>query len=158
VEKDYFLALANKNEIARLAKLLIERLFKEKCALTEEMQGEDVNVVAEYSDMKSQTDLESVLAKAVLISTAKQKKKSGQADKIFSLLKKEVSLYKAICTLTPNLKMFLGELTTIRPTSTQNERHFSTPRIFVTKQRSRLSDRAINASLVLKFNFENNNI
>jgi hypothetical protein len=38
VEKDEFFALANKNEIARLAKSLMGKLFKEKCALTEEMQ------------------------------------------------------------------------------------------------------------------------
>jgi hypothetical protein len=51
--------------------------------------------------MKSETDLKSELAKAISISTAKPK--SGQADKIFSSLKKEMSLYEATCTLTPNL-------------------------------------------------------
>jgi hypothetical protein len=53
VEKDGIFALANNNEIARLAKSLIERLYKGKRALTEEMQREEnVNVVVEYSDMK----------------------------------------------------------------------------------------------------------
>jgi hypothetical protein len=104
---------------------------------------EDVNVVVEYSDMKSETDLKSELAKAISTSTAKPK--SGQADKIFSSLKKEISLYEATCILTPNLKLLLDVLLTIRPTSTQNERKFSTSGIFVTKQRSRLSDTAINA-------------
>jgi hypothetical protein len=64
--------LANKNEIAQLAKSLLERLFAGKCALTEETQR-DVNVVVEYSDMKPETDLKSELAKAVSISINKTK-------------------------------------------------------------------------------------
>lgn len=44
----------------------------------------DVNVV-EYTDMKSDTDLKSEFAKVIPISTVKPK--SGQADKMFSLLK-----------------------------------------------------------------------
>jgi hypothetical protein len=78
----FFLSLANKNEIARLAKLLMERLFKGKDALTEE----SVDVVVEYSDMNSETVLKSELAKAISISTSKSK--SGQANRIFSSLKK----------------------------------------------------------------------
>jgi hypothetical protein len=38
VVKDDRFALANKNEIVRLANLLIKWVFKGKCALTEEMQ------------------------------------------------------------------------------------------------------------------------
>jgi hypothetical protein len=46
VERDDFFAFGNKNEIARSAKSLSERLFKVKCALTEEMHRErDVNVL-----------------------------------------------------------------------------------------------------------------
>jgi hypothetical protein len=42
---------------------------------------EDVNVVVECSDMKSETDLKSESAKAMSISTGTPK--SGQADKNF---------------------------------------------------------------------------
>jgi hypothetical protein len=43
----------------------MEILFKGKCPLTEEMQREEgVDVVVEYSDMKSETDLKSELATA----------------------------------------------------------------------------------------------
>jgi hypothetical protein len=52
----------------------MEKLFKGKCALTEEMKGEDdVNVAVEYSDMNSETDLKSELAKAISMSTAEPK-------------------------------------------------------------------------------------
>jgi hypothetical protein len=48
--------------------------------------------------MKSETDLKPELAKAVRILTAKPK--PGQADKMFSTLKMEMSLYEATCTVT----------------------------------------------------------
>jgi hypothetical protein len=108
----------------------------------------------EYADLQSETGRKSELAKAISISTAKPK--SREADKIFSSLKKEMSLYEITCTLTPNLKMLLDALITIRPTSAQSERNISTSGIFVSKQRSRLSDRAINALYVLKYHFNNN--
>jgi hypothetical protein len=43
------------------------KLFKRR------QRGEDVNVVVEYFDMKSETDLKYELAKAIRISTAKPK-------------------------------------------------------------------------------------
>lgn len=51
------------------------------------------------------------------------KQKLRQADKIFSLLKKEMNLLKGTCSLTPNLKMFSTHLQpTISTTSTQDKR------------------------------------
>jgi hypothetical protein len=47
------------------------------------------------------------------------------SEGIFSSLKKGMSSYEATRTLTPNLNMLLDALLTIRPTSTQNEIHFS---------------------------------
>jgi hypothetical protein len=75
----------------------MERHFKGKCALTEEMRREGEDIVVKYSDMKPETDLKSELVKAISISKAKPK--SGQANEIFSSSKKEMSLYEATCTL-----------------------------------------------------------
>ena len=131
----------------------MERLFK-GTFITEEVQKEEkLDVLTECSNIKSESDLKSELAKAISISISKPS--SMQADKIFASLRKEMSLYEATHSLTPNLKMLLDALIKIRPTSTQNERNFSTSGIFVTKQRSRLSDRAINALCFLKFHFKN---
>jgi hypothetical protein len=80
-----------------------------------------------------------------------------QAQKIFSSLQKEVSLYKAACTLPPNLKMLMDALLKFRPKSTQNERKFSTSGTFVTKHRSSPSDGAINDLCVSKFYVKNEN-
>jgi hypothetical protein len=52
VENDDFFALADKNEMARLTKSLMERIFKGKCSLREEMQREGhLNVAVEYTDV-----------------------------------------------------------------------------------------------------------
>lgn len=59
VERGDILGSAKKSERVRLAKSLTERFVEGKCALTEEMQREDVNVIVEYCDMKSETDLKS---------------------------------------------------------------------------------------------------
>jgi hypothetical protein len=50
------------------------------------MKREDVNFVVEYSDMKSESGLKPELAKAISVSNAKLK--PGQADQIFSSLKR----------------------------------------------------------------------
>jgi hypothetical protein len=63
-------------------------------------------------------------------------------------------VYEATCTLTTNLKMLSGALLTVRPTSTQKERHFFIRQEYVTKQSSRLLYRAVNAFCVLKFHFK----
>ncbi|KAF6321781.1 S1 RNA binding domain 1 [Rhinolophus ferrumequinum] len=151
-EEDEFFALSSKNEIARLAKSLMGRLFKG--TFTAEVPREEIkDVHTESSDIKSESDLKCELTKAISISTSKSS--PMHADKIFASLRKEMSLYEATHSLTPNLKMLLDALITIRPTSTDNERNFSTSSIFVTNQRSRLSDRAINALCFLKFHFKN---
>lgn len=72
-------------------------------------------------------------------------------------LTKEINLYEINGQLFPNLKKIKEGLLTIRPTSTQNERNFSTAVNLVTKKRTRLSDRAIDALCFLKYYFSNKN-
>ena len=113
----------------------MERHFKGTFIIEEVQKEEKLDVLTECSNIKSESDLKSELVKAISISISKPS--SMQADKIFASLRKEMSLYEATHSLTPNLKMLLDALITIRPTSTQNERNFSTSGVFVTKQRSR---------------------
>lgn len=54
--------------------------------------------------MRSETDLNSKLAKAVSISIARPK--SGNADKIFSSSKREKSFYKSTCNLNRLVEVF----------------------------------------------------
>lgn len=66
----------------------------------EEIQRQNVSVIVEYSNVKS-VDLKSELGQTVSILAAKPK--SRQADEVFSSLEKEMSLYEAVRSLTPNL-------------------------------------------------------
>ncbi|XP_074174497.1 uncharacterized protein LOC109443974 isoform X2 [Rhinolophus sinicus] len=153
MEKDEFFALSSKNEIARLAKSLMERLFKGTFTAEEVPREEIKEVLTVSSDIKAESDLKCELTKAISILTSKPSPMHG--DKTFASLRKEMSLYEATHSLTPNLKTLLDALIIIRPTSTEKERNFSTSSIFVTKRTSRLSDRAINALCFLKFHFKN---
>lgn len=50
----------------------------------------------------------------------------------------------------PNLKLLRGALSTIKPTSTQNEGNFSNANDFVSTKRSRLSSESLYALCFLK--------
>lgn len=58
----------------------------------------------EHSEMRSETDLKSKLAKTLPIATVRPK--SGLADKIFLSLKKEKSFYEVTCNVTPTWRCF----------------------------------------------------
>lgn len=60
--KGHVFALANKNEIARLEKSLMESFFKGKCALRKKYLR---NNLMEYADMRLPIDLKSEIANAI---------------------------------------------------------------------------------------------
>ena len=72
--------------------------------------------------MKSEIDLNSELAKAVL--TSMTKPKSEQREKRFSLLQKEINFYERIYTTMSNLKILLEPLLKIQSRKMQNETCF----------------------------------
>lgn len=116
-----------------------------------EMQRDEDVSVANCLSREPESDLKSELT--ISIPTAEPK--LGQADKMSSSLKKEMSFCEGTCR--PKLKMLVDALSTIWPGSLQNERKVFTSGIFVMKQLSRLSDRAINALYILNFHFKSSN-
>ena len=70
-------------------------------------------------------------------------------------ISKEINLFEITGQITPLLKRLQNALLTIRPTSTQNERNFSTASNIVSKKRTRLSDHSIDTLCFLKFYFQN---
>lgn len=64
-------------------------------------------------------------------------------------------MYKTTGKRTPNLQAIYKGMLTVKPTSTENERVFSTGNI-VSKIRNRLSDETINAFVFLNAYFNNN--
>lgn len=72
----------------------------------------------------------------------------------FQLVKNEMNLFEGSGKLTDNLQKLQSALSTIQPTSTQNERNFSIFGHFVSKRRTRLSDKSIDCLCVLKSHFK----
>lgn len=80
---------------------VICKYFHRRNAKTGEVNGVD------YSDTKSETDLKPEFAKVIPISTLKPNRYKG------------MSLYEAMCTLMPTLKMLLEAFLVIQLTSVQ---------------------------------------
>ena len=72
----------------------------------------------------------------------------------FKWLKSEFTLYKNTGQRTENLQKLYNALLSIKPTSTDVERAFSICTNFCTKIRSRLSDDALKALVILKFYYK----
>jgi hypothetical protein len=84
---------------------------------------------------------------------SESREKSGKSV----IFLRELKLKARATNADTRSRMFLDALLTIRLTSKQNERNVSTSGIFVTKRRSRRSDRATNALCVLRFRLKNDN-
>lgn len=69
----------------------------------------------------------------------------------FKVLKSEFVLYKNTNQRTSNLQKLYDALLTIKPTSTDVERVFSSATFYCTKIRSNLADVSLNALVFLKF-------
>ena len=72
----------------------------------------------------------------------------------FQLVKNEMNLFEGSGKLTDNLQKLQSVLSTIKPTRTQNGRNFSIFGHFVSKRRTRLSDKSIDCLCVLKSHFK----
>lgn len=81
-----------------------------------------------------------------------QKRKHNDENKS-ELLGKELRVFEATGERTQNLNIIYNALMSIPPTSVESERVFSTAGLFITKMRTRLSDRSINCLCFLKSYF-----
>lgn len=71
-------------------------------------------------------------------------------------IKDDILLFESSGELTEKLSLLLKALMSIKPTSIDSERVFSTSTVFLTKYRASLSDKSINALSVLKSYFQKN--
>lgn len=69
----------------------------------------------------------------------------------FSKLKQEFLLFRNSGKRTSNLEDLFKAVSTVKPTSTSNERTFSVCTNFCTKIRSRLADKSLMALVFLKY-------
>jgi len=72
-------------------------------------------------------------------------------ERSFSSLREEFAVFKRSGQRTSNLQKLLDSILTVRPTSTEPERVFSSSSNFSRKLRSRLSDYSLNCLIFLKY-------
>ena len=73
-------------------------------------------------------------------------------------LAKEFDLFDATGQRTTNIDLLLYALKSISPTSVESERSFSAAGLFVTKLRTRLSDRSVDRLCLLKSHYRSQQI
>lgn len=160
---DEFFNSTSKSNIIKVAKTYMHRLFVDSNQLDLEHNDNsdfefdsdpDVPVAVESNSATTTTPLRQKLEESIQASL----KESQPVANNFYTLTKEFNLFEVTGKLTTNLENLKLALTTIRPTSTQNERNFSTSGHFVSKKRNRLKDSSIDCLCFLKHYFMKNNI
>jgi len=147
-ENDSFFDMASKKEIYKLAKTISCRIFVANNSNYAEETGE-INSLEEYST--KELSLQQQLNFSIMESL--KEIESPNADK-FQTLVKELKIFEANGIRSSNLQNLLDALLTIKPTSTQNERNFSTATDFVTKKRTKMGNSTLDALCFLKHHFK----
>ena len=127
--------MPSKKVIQKKAKELLHRLFS-----NQRDQDDICQVVNHQNTKKVQEKISDKLETFIQESSCVISKKLLN---ISSYIDKEFNIFAAREFRTPNLKLFYKIRLTIAPTSVEAERAFSAARLFITKLRSRLSDKSI---------------
>jgi hypothetical protein len=141
--------LPSKNTLS-FASGLAKRLFGAEEAITQADATADVGAECsnENQGLSLQEELNTLLKNGHMCS-------NGYRNTDFKWIRQEFLLYKNTGKRTDNLEKLFDCMMTIKPTSTDVERIFSTCSNFCTKVRSRLSDTSLGALVFLKFYYNN---
>ena len=155
-ESDDFFNMSTRNEIYKLAKNITCRISLQKYSDDEKATISTANqskiMVIEES---AATDEESTLEQQLNLSIRESLKEfqDHNVDRVETIVK-ELKIFETNGKRSQNLQQLFDALLTIKPTSTQNERHFSIATDFVTKKRTKLGDETLNALCFLKNYFK----
>lgn len=127
------------------SKTLLRRLFHES---EMSVQMESTN---EESTSESSESLKDALNKAIFDAESEQKQNK---DDDFMSLENEFKVFESTGQRSKRLDLLYEALKTIKPTSCESERAFSMVNLFLSDNRSRLSDKTINILSVLKSHFQ----
>lgn len=138
-----FAALPSKASLALTGKKMMARLFDQpQDSSSSTSQSED-----EQSVPESSLTLSEKLQKALTSAEAENlPSKSSRSQH----LSKELDIFEATGERTQNITLLLDALKTIPPTSIESERAFSAAGLFITKLRTRLSDRSVDTLCFLR--------
>ncbi|XP_076662553.1 uncharacterized protein LOC143365858 isoform X1 [Halictus rubicundus] len=128
--EDTFFYLTSKADMYKMAKQILSRLFGK-------YDNDSYENSEKLSDSQNEElSLEKQLELEIADSLREFSVKSLAAEENkFRTPTKEFQIFESTGKRTPNLQQLLDVLYTIKPTSTQNERNFSTATDFVTKKK-----------------------
>lgn len=152
-DKSEFFHTCSKTELIKEAENYLVRLFSTSIQEDQAVSSSDDDDVFATNNVDEE-DMAKQLEKYVQ-QCSKPKADIAQhaANQMFSSLRNELKLYEKTGEKTQNVERLIGAFNTVKPTSTQNERNFSTAGNFVSKKRTRLSDEAIDSLCFLKHHF-----
>ena len=143
-----------KSVIISFAQKMFDRLFEfndVSCSSEEEQE----NAVEMNSEILPQTKNLSAKLDAIIEKSAAGNSKIDIKTNNSIHLKKEFALFEATGQKGKKIECLLNALKTIPPTSIESERAFSAAGIFITKLRTRLSDKCIDHFCFLKSYYKN---
>lgn len=154
-DEEYF-EMATKTVVFKTAQAFYKRLFEinEQAPVDDVINSQvlvadhDVFDVADSSDEDMEKQLTKYINRGSNTSTAVVNNTNS--------FKNDLNVLKNSGQQSPNIKRLIAALNTIKPTSTQNERNFSTSGNTVSLKRSRLSDKSIDCLCFLKYHFNKN--
>ncbi|GFX28100.1 uncharacterized protein TNCV_424271 [Trichonephila clavipes] len=145
------LRLPGKNCLVRQAQMIGTRLFceEEESIYNSSHSEESIEILKEKP-----LTLDEKLEKAIYSKTKVLYCTTKKRTSFNKIMKQEMQLFDSTENPSPNIKL-CDALKTIPPTSVEAERAFSAAGLFVTKLRTRLSDKSINCLCFLKSYFKN---
>ncbi|GFX71066.1 uncharacterized protein TNCV_3648311 [Trichonephila clavipes] len=145
--------LPGKNCLVRQTQMIGTRLFceeEESISNSSHSEEESIEILKEKP-----LTLDEKLEKAIYSKTKVLYCSTKKSTSFNKIMKQETQLFDSTENPSPNIIKLCDALKTIPPTSVEAERAFSTAGLFVTKLRTRLSDKSINCLCILKFYFKN---
>ncbi|GFU33660.1 uncharacterized protein TNCV_2830351 [Trichonephila clavipes] len=145
--------LLGKNCLVRQAQMTGTRLFcEEEESISNSSRSEEESI--EIFEEKPLT-LDEKLEKAIYSKTKVLYCSTKKSTSFNQIMKQEMQLFDSTENPSPNIIKLCDALKTNPPTSVETERAFSAAGLFVTKLRTRLSDKSINCLCVLNSYFKN---
>ncbi|GFT71633.1 BED-type domain-containing protein [Trichonephila clavipes] len=145
--------LPGKNCLVRQAQMIGTRLFceeEESISKSSHSEEESIEILKEKP-----LTLEEKLEKAIYSKTKVLYCSTKKSTSFNKIMKQEMQLFDSTENPSPNIIKLCDALKTIPSTSVEAERSFSAAGLFVTKLRTRLSDKSINCLRFLKSYFKN---
>lgn len=145
---------SQRNITLTYAKELMKRLFPKEETAQRSTDEEHAETLCIHDEPELETTTLSVSDELNLkIQKSKNSVIAINGDD-FNSFKKEFQLYEATGIRSKNMDLLYNALLSVKPTSTESERVFSTSGIVVSKLRTRLKDESVNAIVFLKSLFQ----